>query len=80
MAVLIQPLFVLSWIQCIAEIVKYHSTCGRDGMVVGFTTTITTDVVNSKFVIDLRQVSGFLQLLWFPPPIKLNTIKQTNKH
>jgi len=24
-----------------------------------------------KFVSDLRQVSGFLRLLWFPPPIKL---------
>ena len=24
-----------------------------------------------KFVNDLRQVSGFLQVLWFPPPIKL---------
>ena len=24
-----------------------------------------------KFVSDLRQVVGFLQVLWFPPPIKL---------
>ena len=24
-----------------------------------------------KFVIHLRQVSGFLWVLWFPPPIKL---------
>ena len=24
-----------------------------------------------KFVSDLRHVSGFLQVLWFPPPIKL---------
>jgi hypothetical protein len=24
-----------------------------------------------KFVSDLRQISGFLQVLWFPPPIKL---------
>jgi hypothetical protein len=24
-----------------------------------------------KFVSDLRQVDGFLQVLWFPPPIKL---------
>jgi hypothetical protein len=23
-----------------------------------------------KFVSDLRQVSSFLQVLWFPPPIK----------
>jgi hypothetical protein len=26
-----------------------------------------------KFVNDLRQVSGFLRVLWFPPPIKLKT-------
>ena len=47
---------------------------------------ITTDVVNLnpvcvkvylmqhyviKFVSDLRQVSVFLRVLWFPPPIKL---------
>ena len=46
-----------------------------------------------KFVSDLRQVGGFLQVLRFPPPIKptghniaeifinvaLNTIKQTNE-
>ena len=24
-----------------------------------------------KFISDLRQVSGFLRVLWFPPPIKL---------
>ena len=24
-----------------------------------------------KFVSDLRQVSGFLWVFWFPPPIKL---------
>ena len=24
-----------------------------------------------RFVIDLQQVCGFLQVLWFPPPIKL---------
>ena len=46
---------------------------------------ITTKVVSSnpvhgkvysiqhgiKFVSDLRQVGGFLRVLWFPPPIKL---------
>ena len=46
---------------------------------------ITTDIVISnldrpgrgvqhiviKFVSDLRQVSSFLLILWFPPPIKL---------
>ena len=26
-----------------------------------------------KFVSDLRQVSGFLLVLWFPPPIKLTS-------
>jgi hypothetical protein len=26
-----------------------------------------------KIFIDLRQISGFLRLLWFPPPIKLTT-------
>ena len=24
-----------------------------------------------KFVIDLRQISGYLRVLWFTPPIKL---------
>jgi len=24
-----------------------------------------------KFVSNLRQVGGFLRILWFPPPIKL---------
>jgi hypothetical protein len=44
-----------------------------------------------KFVSDLRQVDGFLWVLWFPPPIKhqniaemlwkvaLNTISQANQ-
>jgi hypothetical protein len=27
-----------------------------------------------KFVSDLRQVSGFLQVLQFPPPIKLTAM------
>jgi len=26
-----------------------------------------------KFVSDWRQVSGFLQVLWFLPPVKLTT-------
>jgi hypothetical protein len=26
-----------------------------------------------KFVSDLRQVGGFLRVLWFPPSIKLTT-------
>ena len=57
---------------------------GRDHMVVGFTTTCTLVSLNPtnsevysiqhyviKFVSDLRQVGGFLQVLRFPPPIKL---------
>ena len=51
---------------------------------------ITTNVVNSniahgevysiqhyviKFVSDMRQVSGFLVVLTFPPPIKLTATK-----
>jgi hypothetical protein len=50
---------------------------------------ITTNVVNLnpvhgevyliqhyviKFVSDLRQVSGFLRVLWFPSPIKLTAM------
>jgi len=27
-----------------------------------------------KFVIELRQVGGYLQVLWFPPPIKLTAM------
>jgi hypothetical protein len=38
---------------------------GRDRMVVGFTTAYAVG--------DLRQVSGFLRVLRFPPPIKLTT-------
>ena len=26
-----------------------------------------------KFVSNLRQLGGFLRVLWFPPPIKLTT-------
>jgi hypothetical protein len=29
-----------------------------------------------KFVGDLRQVGGFLQVLWFPPAIKLTVMMQ----
>jgi hypothetical protein len=31
-----------------------------------------------KFVSDLRQVCGFLRVLWFSPPIKLTEIKHHN--
>jgi hypothetical protein len=27
-----------------------------------------------RYVSDLRQVSGFLQVIWFPPPIKLTAM------
>jgi hypothetical protein len=53
---------------------------GGDHMVVGFTTTDAIQTQSGevywiqhyvKFVSDLRQVSGFLRVLRFPPPIKL---------
>jgi hypothetical protein len=31
-----------------------------------------------KFISDLLQVSDFLQVLWFPPPIKLTAMKNWN--
>jgi hypothetical protein len=38
---------------------------------------LTTLCDVNKFVGDLRQVGGFLQVLWFPPAIKLTvTIQQ----
>ena len=27
-----------------------------------------------EFISDLRQVSGFLRVLWFPPPMKLTAV------
>ena len=33
-----------------------------------------------KFVSDLRQVCGFLRVLQFPPPIKLNIVESGIKH
>jgi hypothetical protein len=58
---------------------------GCDCMVIGFTTTCAISAHHNyccefesrlqyyviKFVSDLRQVNGFLWVLWFPPPIKL---------
>ena len=57
---------------------------GRDGLVVGFTTTNEISLYHPvhgelysiqhyviKFVSDLRQIGGFLRVLRFPPPIKL---------
>jgi hypothetical protein len=60
-------------------LLSYTRGCrGCDHVVVGFTTTYV--ISNSihhyviKFVRDLRQVSDFLQVLWFPPPIKLTAM------
>jgi hypothetical protein len=61
-----------------------RSRRGSDCIVVEFTTTykcmqlvpITTDVVSSNLdqgEVYLRQISGFLRVLRFPPPIKLTT-------
>ena len=63
---------------------------GRDRMVVDLqlpmqSVPIITNVVSSnptqaiqhyviKFVNDLRQVGGFLRVLWFPLPIKLTAM------
>jgi hypothetical protein len=33
-----------------------------------------------KIVSDLQQVNGFLWVLWFPPPIKLNIVESGIKH
>ena len=75
-------------------LLSYRGCCGRDRIVVGFTTTCSISayhhcivVVNSnpihgevpsiqhyviKFVSHLHQVGGFLHVLQFAPPIKLN--------
>ena len=65
---------------------------GRDGMVVGVTTTYAISVYHHlccefesrsgrgvqhyviKFVSDLRQVSGFIRVIRFPPPIQLTAM------
>jgi len=49
---------------------------GGDRMVVRFTTTYAICAYHLqhyviKFVINLRQVGGFLRVLQFPPPTKL---------
>ena len=57
----------------------FRGRCGRDRIVVGFTTTYAIESRSGrgvqlyviKFVSDLRQVGGFLRVLLFPPPIKL---------
>ena len=49
--------------------VYHHYSCEFESTH-GDVSSIQYDVIN--FVSDLRQVSGFLQILQFPPPIKLN--------
>ena len=53
--------------------------CGRDRMVVMSSNLFHGEVYLMqhyviKFVNDLRQVGGFLQLLWVPPPIKVTAM------
>ena len=58
-----------------------HHCRDRDRMVVGFTKVVSSNPAHARctqyshyaieFVSDLRQVSGFPWVLWFPPPIKL---------
>ena len=33
-----------------------------------------------KFVNDMRQVGGFLRVLWFPPPYNWNIVESGIKH
>ena len=69
------------------KIIQYHNTKkGVVVVVIVQSVLITTNVVSLypihgevysiqhyviKFVSDLRDVGGFLQVLWLPPPIKL---------
>jgi len=74
---------------CLTSNLIFTGRRGRDRMVVGFTTIYAISayqnyVVSSnpthgehyviKFVSNLQQVSGFLWVLQFPPPIKLTTM------
>ena len=34
----------------------------------------STNHISSRLVSDLQQVRVFIQLIWFPPPIKLTAI------
>jgi hypothetical protein len=77
------------------KVIISRGRCGRDRMVVGFTTTCAISVYHQlklcvrtlftarctryyiyviKLVSILRQVCGFLQVLWFPPPKKLTAM------
>ena len=49
--------------------VYHHYSCEFE-FTHGDVNSIQYDAIN--FVSDLREVSGFLQILQFPPPIKLN--------
>jgi len=63
--------------------VIYH-IYGKHTMCIDFTKVVSLNPAHGevysihhyviKFVSDLRQVSSFLQVIWFPPPIKLTTI------
>ena len=46
-------------------------TCIYSNCVASFHLVYSIQLYVIKFVSDLRQVCGFLQLLQFPPPIKL---------
>ena len=49
--------------------VYHHYSCEFE-FTHGDVNSIQYDVIN--FVSDLREVGGFLEILQFPPPIKLN--------
>jgi dolichyl-phosphate-mannose--protein O-mannosyl transferase len=82
-------------LQILKELIieRERGRCGRDRMVVGFTTTYAISAYHhwccefeprsgrgvQHYVIKF--VSGFLRVLRFPPPIKLTAKHhQTNKH
>jgi len=64
----------------VTAVMSFPFFSGHNCMVVGFTTTYAISVYHQsrrgvqhymiKFVSDLRQVSDFLWVLKFPPPIK----------
>jgi hypothetical protein len=62
-------------IQTITAVNRCRS-CGRDRMVIGFTTAHVEVYSIQHYVIkcvsDLSQVGGFLQVLRYPPPIQLS--------
>jgi hypothetical protein len=56
------------WLHCTTNVVSLNpaqARCARYN-IMWFVT----------FVIDLWQIGGFLQVLWFPPPIKLTNISE----